>query len=100
AEDAPRRREDYIRLTIDIRLRCWRDGSGARAAMLVFKDDTLRADDTAFFHKVRDVVEAAASEATFRLITEKMQKTMGIRLSGDPTIAVGRKIGHVVLTLP
>jgi hypothetical protein len=32
-------------------------------SMLVFKDDTLRADDTAFFLKVREVVEAAASEA-------------------------------------
>src|SRR5205823_2487439 len=52
-------------------------------SVLVFKDDTLRADDTAFFLKVRDVVEAAVSEATLRLVTEKMQKTMGIRLTGD-----------------
>ena len=57
-------------------------------SVLVFKDDTLRADDTAFFLKVRDVVEAAVSEATFRLITEKMQKTMGIRLTGDPVKSV------------
>ena len=57
-------------------------------SVLVFKDDTLRADDTAFFLKVRDVVEAAVSEATFRLITEKMQKTMGIRLNGDPVKSV------------
>src|SRR6202171_2641938 len=60
----------------------------AEESVLVFKDDTLRADDTAFFLKVRDVVEAAVSEATFRLVTGKMQKTMGIRLNGDPVKSV------------
>ena len=60
----------------------------AEESVLAFKDDTLRADDAAFFLKVRDVVEAAVSEATFRLITEKMQKTMGIRLTGDPVKSV------------
>src|SRR5258708_10917573 len=60
----------------------------AEESALVFKDAKLRADDTAFFLKVRDVVEAAVSEATFRLITEKMQKTMGIRLTGDPVKSV------------
>ena len=60
----------------------------AEESVLVFKDDTLRADDAAFFLKVRDVVEAALSEATFRLVTEKLQKTMGIRLTGDPVKSV------------
>ena len=32
-------------------------------AIMVFKDDTLRADDQAFFLKVRDAVQAAVSEA-------------------------------------
>lgn len=53
-------------------------------AVSVFKDDTLLADDRALFLKVRDVVEAAVSEATFRQISEKLQKTMGIKLTGDP----------------
>lgn len=57
-------------------------------SVMVFKDDTLRADDTAFFLKVRDVVEAAVSEATFRLVTGKMRKTMGIELTGDPAKSV------------
>jgi len=51
---------------------------------VVFKDDTLRADDQALFLRVRDVVGAAVSEATLRLVGEKMRKTMGIRLAGDP----------------
>lgn len=57
-------------------------------AITVFKDDTLQADDKAFFLKVRDVVEAAVSEATFRQAAEKMQKTLGIRLAGDPVRTV------------
>lgn len=54
----------------------------------VFKDDTLLADDKAFFLKVRDVVEAAVSEATFLQAAHKLQKTLGIRLVGDPVNTV------------
>jgi hypothetical protein len=54
----------------------------------VFRDDTLAADDKAFFLKVRDVVEAAVSEATFRQVAQKMQKTRDVRLTGDPVKAV------------
>jgi len=54
----------------------------------VFKDDTLDADDKAFFLKVRDVVEATVAEATFRQIAQKMQKTIGIKITGDPVKAV------------
>ncbi|MES2299403.1 MAG: DUF932 domain-containing protein [Pseudomonadota bacterium] len=50
----------------------------------VFRDDTLAADDTAFFLKVRDVVEAAVSEASFVQVAQKMQRTLGIKLTGDP----------------
>lgn len=54
----------------------------------IFKDDTLAADDRAFFLKVRDVVESAVSEATFTLAAEKMRRTLGIPLKGDPVKAV------------
>ena len=57
-------------------------------AITVFRDDTLVADDKAFFMKVRDVVEAAVSEATFRQVAQKMQKTLDIKLTGDPVKAV------------
>ena len=50
-------------------------------SLTVFKDDTLAADDRAFFLKVRDVVEAAVSEATFRQVAMKLQKTRDIRLN-------------------
>ena len=54
----------------------------------VFRDDTLAADDKAFFLRVRDVVEAALSEATFRQVAQKMQKTLGFKLAGDPVRTV------------
>ena len=43
-------------------------------SVLVFKDDTLAADDRAFFLKVRDVVEAAVSEATFQQVSESSSR--------------------------
>ncbi|MEO3715607.1 DUF932 domain-containing protein [Roseateles flavus] len=54
----------------------------------VYQDDTLQADDKAFFLKVRDVVQATVSEVTFRQSAAKMQRTMGIRLTGDPVQSV------------
>ncbi len=53
-----------------------------------YRDDTLAADDRAFFLKIRDVVEAAVSETTFRQIALKMRKTREIPLTGDPVRAV------------
>jgi hypothetical protein len=57
-------------------------------AVTVFRDDTLRADDKAFFLKVRDVVQAAVSEASFRQTAQKMQRTLHIPLVGDPVKTV------------
>jgi hypothetical protein len=54
----------------------------------VYQDDTLRADDAAFFLKVRDVVQAAVSEASFRQTAIKLQKTLNIPLVGDPVKTV------------
>ena len=61
---------------------------GEADVVTVFREDTLAADDKAFFLKVRDVVEAAVSEATFRQVAQKLQKTRDIRLTGDPVKAV------------
>jgi hypothetical protein len=57
-------------------------------AVRVFQDDTLEADDKALFLKVRDVMQAALSEITFRQIAVKMQKTIGIEITGNPVKAV------------
>ena len=63
-------------------------GDIAPTSFDVYRDDRLAADDRAFFLKVRDVVEAAVSETTFRQIALKMQKTREIPLTGDPVKAV------------
>ncbi len=57
-------------------------------ASRVFQDDTVRADDKAFFLKVRDVVQAALSEAVFRQTAHKLQQTRGIALTGNPVRTV------------
>ena len=63
-----------------LRKTTWDARSVARMnASRSYQDDTLRADDKAFFLKVRDVVQAAVSEATFRQTAQKMQKTLAIR---------------------
>jgi hypothetical protein len=54
----------------------------------VYQDDTLQADDKAFFLKVRDVVQAAVSDVVFRQAAEKMRRTMGIQITGDPVQTV------------
>ena len=56
--------------------------------IMLFKDYTLEAEDKAFFLKVRDVVQAAVSEATFTLVAEKMRRTLGIPLGADPVRTV------------
>ncbi len=61
---------------------------GSDESIMVFKDDTLQADDKAFFLKVRDVVQAAVSEATFMQAAQKMQKTLQIHLVGNPVKTV------------
>jgi len=61
---------------------------GGDESILVFKDDTLRADDKAFFLKVRDVVQAAVSETSFIQAAQKMQKTLQIPLVGNPVKTV------------
>ncbi len=56
--------------------------------VVLYKDDTIAADDKAFFLKARDVVESVVSEATFRPLAERMQRMRGIRLTGDPVKTV------------
>lgn len=62
--------------------------AGEDDGVMVYQDDTLQADDKAFFLKVRDVVQAAVSETTFLQAAQKMQKTLNIPLRGDPVKTV------------
>ena len=55
---------------------------------VVYKDDTLQADDRAFFLRVRDTVAAAVSEATLRAVGEKLRRTREISIAADPVKSV------------
>lgn len=57
-------------------------------SLIALKDDTLQAEDRAFFLKVRDVVEAAVTESTFHWVVEKLRRTVSVPLTGDPARTV------------
>lgn len=54
------------------------------AAYELYRDETLAADDKAFFLKVRDIVTASVSQATFEVIARKMADTRAIPIRADP----------------
>lgn len=66
------------------------DGSGDTYE--VFRDETIMADDEAFFMKVADLVRAAVSEATFLAVVEQMRKAMdpATEIKGDVPEAIVR----------
>lgn len=57
-------------------------------AYRLFAEETLMADDKAFYLKVRDIVRGALSETVFRRIVGQMREAAGARLDGDPVQAV------------
>lgn len=56
---------------------------GSDDGVTIFEEDTLKADDMAFFLRLRDVVRSALSQETFLKVAMKMQKTMGIELKSS-----------------
>jgi len=54
----------------------------------IFADDTLKAQDKAFYLTVRDTVRGALSEALFGKILDDMREAAGVKLEGDPVKAV------------
>lgn len=57
------------------------EGDGAYE---LYSDETLRADDHAFFMKVQDTVKVAADEARFAMAVDKLKESMDIPLGKDP----------------
>jgi hypothetical protein len=54
----------------------------------IFADDTLKAQDVAFYKTVRDTVRGSLSEAILGKIVAKMQEADTARIEGDPVKAV------------
>lgn len=60
------------------------------SAYAIYRDDTLRADDQAFWMKVRDAVGAALSEATFEAVVSDLRATLTGERVADPVAATER----------
>ncbi len=58
------------------------------AAYELYRDETLEADDKAFYLKVQDTVRAAVDEAKFALIVDRMRQAAGQIIQGNPVRAV------------
>lgn len=54
----------------------------------LFRDETLKADDRAFFMKVQDTVRAAVDVAKFSTIVERMKEATQQKIEGNPVKAV------------
>lgn len=65
-----------------------RAADGGEAAMELYRDETLKQDDRAFWMKVQDTVRGAFDQAKFQMILERMQETTGRVIEGDPVKAV------------
>lgn len=54
------------------------------SAYELYSDETLQADDKAFFMKVQDTVKVAADETKFAMAVDKLRTSMDIPLGKDP----------------
>lgn len=54
------------------------------AAYELYSDETLKADDKAFFMKVQDIVRCAVDESRFLMTVDKMREAMRMPLIHDP----------------
>ncbi len=61
----------------------------------LFRDETLKADDHAFFLKVQDTVRAAVDVAKFSTIVERMREATEQRIEGNPVKAVEIASDHL-----
>ncbi len=54
----------------------------------LYSDETLQADDKAYFMKVQDIVSAAVDETKFMLTVDKMRQTKNIKTEDNPVETV------------
>lgn len=58
------------------------------AAYELYSDETLAADDKAYFMKVQDIVSAAVDESRFNLTVDKMRISMNVQTGDNPVKTV------------
>ena len=61
----------------------------------LFRSETLKADDRAFFLKVQDTVRAAVDVAKFSMIVDRMREATEQRIEGNPVKAVEVASNHL-----
>ncbi len=61
----------------------------------IYRNETLKADDRAFFLKVQDTVRAAVDVAKFSTIVERMREATEQRIEGNPVRAVEIASDHL-----
>ena len=59
-------------------------GDETQAVELLFSDETLKADDTAFWMKIKDVVRATVSQVQFDKILERLRESAQQKIEGAP----------------
>lgn len=57
---------------------------GTNSAYELYRDETLAADDKAYFMKVQDIVSCAVDEAKFMLTVDKLRTTKELHTGNDP----------------
>lgn len=67
-------------------------------AYAIFRDDTLAADDVAFFLKVRDAIEAALDETLFDQIVATLRESTVTEPVANPVLATERLADRFSLT--
>lgn len=67
---------------------------GGESAFEIFRDETLQADDKAFWLKVQDTVRASVDSIQFNKILEGMRNTKEMRIQADPVEVVERVQKH------
>lgn len=62
--------------------------NGGEESVELYRDETLQADDKAFWMKVSDTVDSVLTESTFKVIVQRMQQAAGLQIQGDPVKSV------------
>jgi len=75
-----------------------RQADANEAAYEMYQDDTLRADDQAFWLKIRDVVRNTFNPKAFENVLGKMREATGVKIENAPSKAVEQLSNRVGFT--
>jgi len=56
----------------------------------IYRNETITADNKAFWMKIQDTVRASVDQNSFNTIVKEMQRTMGMEMEADPVTVIER----------